>query len=539
MTSQSSKTNIDLNQLKRDVKKNETIKNSILSSLDNAEKQREVLASVMLKMLDCLNAKLSHSRLEIKRKSLESIGRKFVKSDSKLKELRLEEVIAEHEKREKFLRKQLTQKDNLLKSNGLEQFCSRISHRDECKSQPHSLKTWKAFCGQKSKNVLKHTKVVSNPLPFVFKIERVGSLPGRICKTKKIEGSLHSKCDQARKSVKIEKEARNTTKSQKNKQSNTKVSSKKKNLIQRHSQIENQTPIKHDERPSYAIDNAQRSHSAPHRTSEKIGLGEAYYIGQGKIKNDDRMKDHGELDISFDSASSNEDSFNFNENDLTLQKRYHLPEQDSIRSCERRLTFTKLTNLKKEKLISCNDLYDEENNKENLDINSKNFNSPCFFDLTLNDSRAELFHLMNGEMRNSIKIVDQFQITNSKLVEEMPKLANSKREAEFMNSELYKQQLHRRNSTKFNLITDISQRQQDIFSRIERNIRSSYSSGKKITSVLGQIQGKLTQNQSADDLVLLGSLKKENPFLKPSPIVHKNKKLRYKELSKDNFTDEL
>lgn len=458
--------------------------------------------------------------------------------DSRIDALQYQELLSEKDKEIRELTKQISLRDCLLKSHGLEYLCTGQSQREESLSQPKSLKTWKACYGQKSKKSFKHMKAISNPVPLVFNIERLGSLPGRLGKTRKIGGSLAIKPENTRRSNKVEKEGRNTAKSQKNKvQESKKKQVIKKKTVEKHIKNENhQTPLKNEELRVYNIDFAQRSHSAPHRTSLKQIAREAYYIGHGNQKEVLNNQDDGELDISFISLTNSDRSINFNQNDLTLQKKLNPMEECSESACEKRLTFTGAGNLKLNSDRLFTDPYDTLENKENLELNSHNFNSPYVFDISVNESRLGLMNLVNEE-RNSIRIVDQFHLSNSKVMQEIECRIDMKNEAGFAEVKAAKPKHHRRNSTKFNLLNHVAHRQDEIYSRIERNIRSSYSSGKKFQAALSSIHGQ-THNNSAEDLVLLGSLKKKNPFFRPSPLGQKHSKERYKELSKDNFTDE-
>lgn len=459
--------------------------------------------------------------------------------ETKLGSIQLQELLTQKDKEIKELTKQVSFRDGLLKTHGLDQLCNVKSHREESLSQPKSLKTWKAYYGQKSKKNLKHTKAISNPVPLMFKVERLGSLPGQIGKLRKTGGSLGIKLDNPRKSDKIEKDVRNTAKSQKSRvnQSKKKHDSRKK-VLNHAIKNERQTPTKKKDQISVNFDLGQRSHSAPHRTSLKHVAREAYYIGQGNPKAAIRCQDNGELDISFISLSSSDKSLNFNQNDLTLQKQLNPLEQLSERACEKRLTFTGTANLKgySGDRVSTDPFY-HVGNKENVEVDSKNFNSPCLFDISANESRLGLMELVNSD-RKSIKIVDQFHLSNSKLLQDIELHVDLRQDAMFVDVKATKEIHHRRNSTKFNLLTHVSQRQDEIYSRIERNIRSSYSSGKKIQAALSSIHGH-TQNNSAEDFVLLGSLKKKWPFFKPSPIGQKNSMERYREISRDNYTDDL
>ncbi len=64
----------DITVLKSELRRNTGIMFSIENSLKGAERQRQVLKSIMFKMLECLTSKLSRCRTDLKTAQLELIS---------------------------------------------------------------------------------------------------------------------------------------------------------------------------------------------------------------------------------------------------------------------------------------------------------------------------------------------------------------------------------------------------------------------------------------------------------------------------------
>jgi hypothetical protein len=64
----------DSSQLKDELKRNESIKLSIDSSLANAEKQRAVLENILIKILESLLSKLGKAKADVQRTRFENLG---------------------------------------------------------------------------------------------------------------------------------------------------------------------------------------------------------------------------------------------------------------------------------------------------------------------------------------------------------------------------------------------------------------------------------------------------------------------------------
>lgn len=465
--------------------------------------------------------------------------------DSKLAALQFEEQNTEKDRQIRDLQKLIHEKETVLKAHGLEHVSKALSHKEDNKSQPKSLRTWKAQCGQKKKPQ-KHEKAVSNQIPLMYKMQRIGSLPSKLVKGhNRFAESLALKFSNPRNSAKqeVEKKPLNSSNIKKSKDNlkTKKTCTKNREPYAQAKGKEDSTPQRKDIDRVFTIEFFQRSHSAPNRTSSKLANGQTYYIGQGQAKEakaKESSKQDECLDLSFISASSNSASLDFNQNDLTLQKKLNAQEEEVSKDYIRKLTYSKYEAKKADFETQYKCLFNDEEDKENLAINARLFNSPGIFEVSDILSKPDFLH-SSGQERKSIKILDQFQISTSKIMGEFLQDESYKPVTKPSQGNVSKQVVHRRNSTQFNMVSETSKRLDEVYSRIERNIRSSYSSGKRIKEALEVIQNRHTHNMSAEDQVLLGSLKKkQNPFLKPSPIGQKCANPRYKDVSRENNTEE-
>jgi hypothetical protein len=378
-----------------------------------------------------------------------------------------------------------------MKQHGIDHLVkSQVNGENE--SLPRSLKTWKAKYGQQKGSVRKG-KAASFQIPVKFNIQRVGSLPSKLIKDRcRFTRSQANKPTNSKREKRSEIDKKPRISSQAKNNENTKT--KKATAVRENNPDKEDTPARRDADRLFAVEYYQRSHSAPDRTSSKIGHGQTYYIGiQPK---DQRKKEENQekLDDSFISLNSESDSFEFTGHNFTLEKKFH--ENESTPAHVRKLTFSQAD-------VNCQNtlkvmLYED---KENVDVRSRLLNSPGTFELSDVLSKAHF------EVQPSIKILEEFQISTSKLVETKNKQIDEKKKSgrPAASNKLH----HKRYSTVLNVTSDASKRQDDVYSRIERNIRNSYSSAKRLQDTLEALNDCGPLNDSDGDCVLLGSIKKK------------------------------
>lgn len=413
----------------------------------------------------------------------------FLLSDIRLKCLKTEERVARQDSLIQELRKALSDRDAILKNHGLENLTT-TSIRDASHSIQKSLRTWKASLGFKNKIRKEKAGNIQVTKPNV---QRVGSLPSKITKPNLRFGeSIASKATCSKGLKKNDQSKKHRLSSQSKGLKETKI--KKETVNLKEANQHKLTPGRKDFDNLFTVEQFQRSHSAPNRSSSRIALAKTYYIGKPQaLKKEDKQEK--QID-QLDSLDSSLHSLDLSEHDLTLQKR--LKPFEPSPSLARKLTFSHIDAKVRDSMRA---LLMEE--KENFDLNDRLFNSPAIFELNEQISKCDI------ERQPSIKILDNFQISLSKqaeVVQRLPQFENNKTKAGQGDKKL----LHRRNSTRFNGASNTSRNPEEIYSRIERNIRSSHSSGKRCQQ---QATGALLRkplDDSGDEFVLLGSLKKSD-----------------------------